>query len=308
MAKNSATGFTPEQESADPVHAAITLLPEELKLQELELQDLSRRLPVGFFLNGERLQDFDLQPYTTKHDLLLSQRTNEDLHIKIGRFLPTIIRTIGGYPIDDLAKELSVKPEVMFQRAYLADALMMILNVRLETVGADVAITDQCRRCGTKVQDDESAGYHDLGQVTVNTVLNLKAPPVVRIDLQDELVEFGNLVTHVLMSPFRSFQSKDLKGVPEDKIEMATMMHMICGMPDVPEYDGVSRNIFTEDTYKRLSLRDRDRLMAAARKLIKIGPTVGVELTCEGCRFEWTSFLPWFQLRQFCSEPASAAN
>lgn len=303
---SKARGFETETETL-PV-STDTISSEELKVQTFELQDLGRRLPLGFFADGSRLDYFELHPYTTQHDLILAQRTNEDFHIKLGRFLPQIVKSIGGIEITELAKSLSTKPEKLFQRAYLADVFAIVLNVRLETVGADIAIADQCRRCGAEYKDSEESGYHDLGQCEIGVALNLMQPPIVEVVLPDGFKDAGRTVKTIHLQPLRAYQTKETKGTPEDKIEIVMMQKMVCGLPDLEEYQGVTSNLFNDDFYRKLSLKDRDILMKVARRLIKLGPQMVVEMVCEACRFKQSSSLPWYALRQFCSESANASE
>ncbi len=283
---------------------------EQLQIKDFQLQDIPRKLPVGFFVNGERLQHFELKPYTTEHDLLLGRRSNEDTHLTLKRFLPTIVQSIGGYSVPDLAKELSTTQELLFERANFGDALAIVLNIRLETVGTDVALTDQCPRCNTKNEDNTEKGFHDLGQVDISVAMGLNQPLVVAVTLQDGFSVFDQQVKTVLFKPFRLFQMahKDLRTAGEDRAEVLMMYQMICGMPEVPEYEGVHTNLFDDGTYRQLTLRDRDILLKAARSLIKLGPRLIMETTCEACRWEWKTLLPWRFLRGFLSEPADSAE
>lgn len=296
------------EEVAVEESAASGLSTEELNVQTFQLADLSRRLPVGFFVGGTRLQNFELHPYTTEHDLLLSQRGNDELQVKVGRFLSKIVKSIEGYEVDELAKEMSCSPQKLFERAYLADVLMMILAVRSETVGDDIAVVDQCRRCSSEIKDTADTGYHDLSECDVSVALNLNQKPIFEVMLQDGYVEFGSRVQRVLMQPMRLYQLKDTKGTAEDKMDIAMMYNMICGLPDVAEYNGVTSKLFTDTQYRQLTLRDRDILLGFAKKLIKLGPEMVFEVQCDSCRFKQPSYVPWFQLRQFCSEPASASE
>lgn len=305
----ASTGFVTEEEPiSSPASDAIDI--GQMSVRSFQLQDIPRRLPIGFFVNGERLNQFDLLPYTTEHDLILSKRNNEDLHITLGRFLPTIVRSIGGYTIPELAKELSTQPERLIQQMPFADAMAIVLNIRLDTVGTDVSLTDQCPRCNTKNEDSQDKGFHDLGQVDIGTIMTLHQPLVVSVELEDGFQELGHTVKTILMKPMRLFQTsdKDLRTASDERAEILMMYKMICGLPDVPEYEGVYSNLFSDGMYSRLTIGDRDKLITAARSLMKLGPKLIMGMDCEACGKIWEVLIPWRFLRVFLSESARTAK
>lgn len=306
---NRQTGFAAEETpTTSPATDAIPI--DQLQIRSFQLQDIPRRLPIGFVLNGERLHQFDLMPYTTEHDLILSKRNNEDLHITLGRFLPTIVRSIGGYTVPELAKELGTQPERLIQQMPFADAMAIVLNIRLETVGTDISLSDQCQRCNTKNEDSAEKGYHDLGQVDIGTLMTLNQPLVVAVELETGFQELGNTVKTVLMKPMRLFQTsdKDLRTASDERAEILMMYKMICGLPEVPEYEGVYSNLFTDSMYTRLTIADRDKLVTAARTLMKLGPKLIMGMECEACGKQWEVLIPWRFLRGFLSESARTAR
>ena len=309
MTTTKKTGFETEETSELMAANSDAMSLADLKVQKLELQDTSKRLPVGFLLpSGERLTDFDLHPYTTEHDLLLTKRNNEDIHITLGRILPQLVKSIGGYSVPDLAKELSTSPERMFQQMLLADAFALILWIRLETVGADVAISEQCPRCNTENKDSAEKGYHDLGRVDIGMAINLSRPLAIAVELKTGFVEFGHTAKTVLLRPLRLYQSKEFKSVPSNKMDIEMLYKMCFGLPEITEYEGMHSNLLNDGIYRKLTLADRNTLLGAMKELMKLGPQMVIEMECEACQNAWRSALPWQFLRTFLSEPAGSGE
>lgn len=279
---------------------------EQLDIREMQVQHFRNKLPIGIFMGGQRLQNLEFNPYTTSHDILLSKKSNEDIHVTLGRFFPEIIKSIGGIPVKDIAKELSTTPKAMFERMNLADALAVVLNIRLETVGSDIAMQDRCPQCGTHNKDSEDVGFHQINEVDMNVLMNAENDVIVDVPIEDGFELFGDHVDIIQFRPFKLYQSKELKGTPDKKMDLTMMMKMISGMPQVQAYEGIYSNLMTDEVYTLLSIRDRNILMKAAKKLINIGPSMSMKMECESCSYEWTSFLPWQLIRQFCSESADS--
>jgi len=309
MAQKSSAAVAAET-SQEPVSASGTIPFETLKVQKVNLEDFPNRLPIGIFAFGERLQELEFHPYTTEHDILLTRKGNEDLKDTMGRFLPEIIKTIGGHSLNDIARELGQgSPKKLVERMYLADVLTTVLNIRLATVGEDVAIRDKCPNCSTKIEDNDENGYHDLGTVEMGIIPLLEEKPIFEINLEKGFRVANDTATTIHVEPFKLFQMSKLKGTPQKQIMRRMMYEMVCGIPDIPAFAGIKSGLFSDNEYAALgkNLDDRDRLNEAAETLLSVGPRMSINLICDACSFEYSSALPWQDVDNFLSQSARAS-
>lgn len=306
-AASTAAGFAKAPENADrgSEYDAIPFTPfTQLMIDKVELQDLGATLPIGLFVDGECLTEFTLHPYKTKHDRILGQLLQAPkvkLHQVLGQFLPIVIKTIGGYTLEELKNKLSTSEQKLFENMYLGDILAIVLQIRLASQGADIAMSAQCPNCGTQNQDNPEKGkpYHDLSSVEVSIFRHLKQKPLVEVTLKDGFECFGDHVDKVLMQPLRLYQidkiAQPASGTP---VDIALLYSMICGLPQSAALRYSRGQIFSDELYDELSMADVSILRKAIDG-IQPGPNMNADMSCYSCGHEWASALPWSSLRQF---------
>ena len=313
MARKTNSGFAAEQEVAEGAEGTIaTISMEDFKIEKIEVQDLGNKLPIGIFHpeTGERLQEFILHPYKTKYDRQLGALLNAPkvkLGTVLGNFLPVMLKSVGGYEFSDLASAFNLSPQKMVEGMYLADVLMVVLGIRLESQGPLIGMTAQCPQCGEKNEDNPDKGvpYHDLSSVEISVVENLTSKPMVEVTLQDGLEIFGETVTTVLMRPLRLFQIDEVaKPGSGNPVDINLLYAMVCALPGAAHMGTVSEQlkrrggIFGDDLYDELTMGDLKRLRKAL-ETIQPGPDMNTEMLCRRCGHDWRMGLPWAQLRGF---------
>jgi len=307
MAKNAlATGFTTEEPDTTDIvgieEESVRL--EEIKFQEVELLNLEGNLPIGLFLDGERLNKVTLHPYSTKHDRILGQLlkgTRNRLIPALAQFLPQVIKEIGGYPFTDIAKKMSSSPTRVIENMFLGDVLTIVLMVRQEAQGADIAMAATCPNCGTKNEDNPEKGrpYHNLESVIVKTLPNLNKKLVVEVTLEDGLDIFEDHITKILMQPLKLYHAEKIaktdSGEPED---ISMIYAMVVGIPESEAFRNAKGTVFNDDLYDQLSRNDL-KIVRRALKVLQPGPAMSIEMDCYNCGHEWEETLGWGRLREF---------
>lgn len=306
MARNTSgtaqtQGFAPEEEQASREIDAIPF--ESIKFEKIEFSELGNRLPTGFFLHGERLDKYTLEPYKTKHDRVLGQyikNSRNRLIPVMGRFFPEIVATIGGYPVKDLASKLSTSPHRLFESMYLGDALTLLLGIRHESIGDEVAISCVCPNCNTKNDDNPKKGrpFHDMSTITVKAFANLTSKPIVAVTLKDGFEVFGDRVMTLHMQPLKLYQAENIaksEGTPED---LVMLYSMVCGIPEAEAYKNVAGQVFSDELYDELT-KDDLKIVRKALKALQIGPEMSVDMECYSCGFQWEESIAWGRLREF---------
>ncbi|MFQ3617433.1 MAG: hypothetical protein SNJ81_17355 [Cyanobacteriota bacterium] len=282
-------------------HDAIPI--DSLKVTTIPLEELGNTLPIGVFLEGDRLNSFKLRPYKTKFDRILGEilsRPKVNLVDALQNFLPQILEEIGGIPIADVASKLSVSVTRLCSGLYLGDALTILLSIRQQAQGTLIKMSAACPACGTLNEDKgtPASPFHDLSGLEIK-ILEISQKPVFEVRLEDGLTIGSDLIKSILMQPLKlhQFQSLTKQGSSE-AYDIAMLYEMVTAIPESEYYRNASGKIFSDELYDELTMRDLEILRDAVDKL-QLTPDLTAEMTCRNCGNEWDAALPWGQLRQF---------
>lgn len=314
MAKQS-SGFAAADDIALEIDAdsipVISL--EALKIDKIEARELGCKLPIGIFLETheglERLQDYTLVPYKTKYDRVLGQLLSAPkakLATVLGAFLPQMIESIGGYTVKEVAQKMNVSTQRLIEGMYLADALAIVLSIRLASQGGDISMSAQCPNCGTQNEDDPKKGrpFHDLNSVEVGVVRDLRHKIRVEVNLSDGIQIIDDVAKKIHMQPLRLFQvdqiAKPGSGIP---VDIALLYAMVCGLPEATTLGNLEDQrkmgqIFSDEFYDELT-RDDLKTIRKAIEVLQPGPEMNADMNCSACGHEWEAAVPWPQLRSF---------
>jgi hypothetical protein len=285
---------------------------EELKFEEAEIAELGSQLPVGLYFEGEHLNDCILKPYKTEYDRKLGQYLKMNQRaglIKVlGLFLPHVVESIGGYTLAQLSQKMAISESRIFEGMFLGDVLSIVMRLRMQAQGEDIAISATCPNCGTKNNDGPERGYHQLTTTTVKYINKLSQKLVVGVRLQDGIQIGPDLVKLILMKPLVLHQAgkigKDDRATPED---VSMMYEMICGLPESEYYRSArGSNIFSDEHYDVLTAKDLKILRDAIKKL-QPGPEMVIDMECYACGHEWQEGIAWGRVREFLYYSDTAA-
>jgi len=199
--KNSGApaGFDPASETAEAEATPTTLSVDDIKIEKIEARDLGCKLPVGIFTNdGEHLTEYVLAPYRTKYDRILGQllqAPKAKITQVLGQFLPQYIQTIGGFTLSELSTKMNgMSPSRIIENMPMGDALSIVVQIRLQAQGEDIAMSAQCPQCGVQNDDDPTKGrpYHDLGSTEVVCFCDLHTKPLIEVVLKDGIERMGD--------------------------------------------------------------------------------------------------------------------
>lgn len=311
MAK--ATGFeATEQEEVSQEQAATSLA--TISSTEMLLRDFGHKLPIGCFYESDRLADFTLKPYDGEEELAVSaiaNRFQDRVADVLPHILAQVVDTIGGIPLKDLASSQSLSTTRLFENMFLADALTILLQLRLDNFGEEVKLGGQCPNCGEHNKDREGE-FSDLGTVKVN-VVEAFPHPVVEVLLVTGGKIFEDEVKRVLLRPVRVYDMKRLSKQDDKrtrlKLHHEILMHTVVAIPECTAYQSIGERgglspTSVEEIYKKLSNRDRDALIKAVSKLSDLGPEMTCEMICRACSYEFPAQVPWRDVPGFLSFPA----
>lgn len=303
MAKRTDTaGFgTVEDEVVATTIDAIPL--DALQVDTVEFAEMEQKLPIGVWFEGERLQEFTLHPIKTKFDLVLGRLINAHktkVVTILAQFLPQVVETIGGYPVADLASKMSLSPQRFFEGMAFGDVLMLLLHIRKAAQNSTlVAMAADCPACNYKNQDNPTKNipFHDLAGLDIPVVRELSQKPVFEVLLEDGLAIHGETIRRILMQPPKlHHMNKISDAMAVTDVEM--LYCMVVGLPDSEIYGKVKGQVFGDDLYGELTIKDLARLRDAIEK-IQLVPDMSVEMTCARCGHEWDSLVNWGNLRAF---------
>lgn len=290
---SGATGFSLEQ--------------FEASLETVELEQLGEKLPIGVFLDDERLQDVTFAPLKTKHDRILgrlmSQPNAKQVQV-ICDFLPHVVEAIGGVPVDSLAKQLGyVSSSRFFQSLYLGDALTLVAMLKIRTSGDEVAMSARCPQCGYDNSDDSNGArhLHSINGLEVKTWKeNLESKPILRLELKDGISRFGELIKYMQLEPLKFYHLAKITepGKSRNALDIE-MLYATVKKIEHSSYENVKGSVFSDELYDDLSLRNDLPLMRKALRTIEIMPTFEGEMTCDSCGNEYKAAIAWADLRNF---------
>lgn len=286
----------------------------DLKVDEIEFQDLGNILPHGIFIEGERLNEYTLHPYKTKYDRILSnimKASKRKFSAMLGEFLPNMVASIGGYELRDVANKLGCDSSSrIFQNMVFGDAMSLLYRIRVSSQGNHhVAISTQCPNCGTINTDDPRKGrpYHDMGTVPVGVIANLKNPLEVAVRLPTGLTIFGQKCDVIYMKPLKLRQMDKISD--SDNVEdISTLYETVSSIPQSEAYKNVRGQVFSDELYDELDMRDLQVLRDAVVSLQKVGPKLTIENECYSCGYEWEVPLGLGRLREFLFVPVESGS
>lgn len=281
----------------------------DLEIEEFEYQDRPDVLPHGFFAEGTRLVDVEMNGYDGEVDLRIASLYNgQRLDIKnvLVQSLPLLVDNIGGATLSEIAKAGSISVAQLIEQMPLADALAMLVAGRVKNVGYEIAINDKCDRCSTTNKDEPAKGrpYHDIGALKMGFVKDLDARLAVRVDLDEGGFEvMGNTYHSILMRPMRVYEiagmAKMERGKMDWSIAQASIFHIL-GCQATAKVRG---KVFSDAMYESMSgeegLKDRNKVLKASETLQKLSPQMSLPNDCGNCGNLWDSSLNWANLRDF---------
>ncbi len=275
-----------------------------LTITTVPLDQLGPTLPIGIFLEGDRLNTFKLKPYKGKYDRILGEvlsRPKINLSDALQDFLPQILDEIGGVPIGDLAKKMSLSVSRLCSGLYLGDVLTILLAIRKAAQGSLIKMSGTCPACGTLNEDKgtPASPFHDIAGLEVKVLENLTSLPIVEVLLQDGLQIGSDTVRCIHMQPLRLHQFQTLtKPGSSAAYDIAMLYEMVTAIPESEYYREARGKIFSDELYDELTMGDLGILRDAMDKL-QLTPDLEAEMACRNCGNEWEAALPWGQLRQF---------
>jgi hypothetical protein len=162
---------------------------------------------------------------------------------------------------------------------FAADVLSIVLNVRLESSGVDVGFVNTCPSCGTENDDDPRKGrpYHDLSALDIWYTEGEEGEVGVDVELRSPIILNNQSVSSLHLSPLTFAQFQQLENCPDSLLDIELLRRMVVE-------SGFDYRLIKD-------LRDRQRLLKAARELFSVGPDMEmtVAMLCYKCRFEWES-------------------
>jgi hypothetical protein len=250
-----------------------------LSVQDRELYQWGQNLPLGIFLNGDRLREYTLKPYIGHHDVLLGRLEDEnretpDRLIRIfSQFLPQIVETIDGWPLAEVAAKLNTSPPRLFQGMYLADILSLLLNVRCKGTGPQIAIPCTCPYCGHKINHRESGDLytHDLSSVILRGCDTLLNPPLFHVQLARPVDNTDKCYWEPPRFKEVSLEASDAFS----KIKLQAADALIS---------------MSDEMLDKLHYRDYNKIQRAIGQMW-FGPEQTIPMDCPSCRGEWVSFV-----------------
>lgn len=248
-----------------------------LSIQDRELSQWGQNLPLGIFVNGDRLREYTLKPYIGHHDVLLGRLEDEnretpDRLIRIySQFLPQIVETIDGWPIVEVASKMNLSPPRLFQGMYLADILSLLLNIRCKGTGPDIAIPCTCPYCGHKINHKDSGDIytHDLSSVVLRGCDTLPNPPLFHI-------EFARPVDDIDKCYWEPPRFKEVSSEASEAFSNVNLLRE----------DALI--LISGDICDRLHYRDYNKVQRAIDR-IWFGPEQSIPMDCPSCLGEWIS-------------------
>jgi hypothetical protein len=292
---------------------------DTIKTDKCEIRDCPCKLPIGIFHDGQRLIDYTCKPYTGEEELqlsALSKRFQKKAGDVLPGFLAGMIETIGGTPIKELASSKSLSVQRVCEQMFLADALTMLLQIRLDSYGERIQLAGQCPNCGNHNKDREGE-YSELDTVELVVVKELPYPTI-ELTLEDGFTSFEETIKRVHLRPARVY---DLKRMTKQKDEAdfefihELMLNTVVAIPDSTAWGTSSNSDRTgissgsvEEIFKLMTPNDRELLKEAVGELANFGPAMTSPMTCRNCRFEYQALVPWNDLPSFLSRPTRKRN
>jgi hypothetical protein len=308
-----------QKPASDLISDSLVQSIETLKLRKLTIAEVPYTLPIGVFVpDGDRLQNYTLKPYDGASERALSRlcakKQNRTAEILVD-FLPVILDTIGGKKLSDLASLHEISVRDMLQNLYLADAIHILLQLRIDEYDKSIRLSAKCPQCGTAHLDAEDEPS-DLSTVEVNLVKQLSSP-LIEVLLKSPVTFYAGTdeqetISAVNVRPVRIRDLERLNKVQKGE-DVLSLQHRILFSTLVgsdkntgDEYQNSKRTLSilsVESLYDKLATKDRTALMKAVTKIGQIGPEVQTEVHCQNpvCGNKFSASIPWQDLGSFLS-------
>jgi hypothetical protein len=255
---------------------------QNLQYEDIGLGEIKQRLPLGIWLpSGKRIREYSLHHYDGYADLSLGslEDENEDEDDRLNRiyceFISTRLKSLKGYSLETIATQFEISPYQVIGNFYLADAIALILKMRLGVWGKDIAVSGVCP-CPEqfKIRGGEKHGYHNLESVIVRTLPDsVEEPPIFRIDLEDGFTWNGDFFNAIYLEPPRFNQILELA---DDLLPLDVRLLFTCSVhPKV-----------TPSIYWQLSPDDLS-IIRQEIDVVYFGPDRKLEMDCPKCGLVW---------------------
>ena len=248
--------------------------------QTLELSELGQYLPLGIWTpDGERLRDFTLARFVGYHELILGELedANRDRPDKYNRiftqFLPEILLEIGGYPLKDLAALLQTSVSKLLASMYVADVLVILLNIKCTGISPLVPLTGECP-CEEKfkIRGGENTQAHDMSTVEVRSLPDDYDSPMLRVELDDGIAIGDIRIDVIHLHPYRFGQLPEVMN-PDTALDLT----LLAALTDPP---------LKGQLYRTASPRDIKKILSHLPQIF-FGPERKVPMDCPKCGFDW---------------------
>ena len=278
-------------------------------IETVELSDLGRNLPVGVWLNDERLTEVTLKPLTAKDERelgVLQKSANGPQALElITNFMTRAVSHIGGVETKEIARTLGfmagTTPDVkrLFSSMYMGDVLSLTAIVKLATTGGDVAMAAKCPNCGHENVDKpgDSRHIHSIEGLEISCWKS-DEKPILRHTLEQPVEMGEHSITYFCLSPLKYYQLNKVTGAKAKQAIDVEMLFSAITYVDHPAFQNMRGQVFTSSIYDLLSFPDLTRLKTALNQL-ELMPVFRGEMVCENCSHEWQADIPWADLRNF---------
>jgi hypothetical protein len=286
-----------------------------LKLETVRLDEMEYRLPIGIFRkDGSVVDSFELNEYTGSLELelsALSQRKKRKTTEVLPQFLPSIVKSFGDIALKEFAKAEELSIADLFNNIYLADALTILLQLRVESYGPGIRLAGQCTNCGTKNVDSEQ-NPSDLSSVEIKR--SSAKSSLYTVALKQGVTLFPGetgeeRIEALTLRPLRLREFAKIQASNDSQIGLDYRLALmsVVGTPTETDwakagsYNGVMSQALVEDLFNRLKPGDRAIVLRAASKLSGLGPLMTSSMTCKNCGTEFDVAIPWQDLSGFLS-------
>ena len=290
----------------------------DLKTDTITLEDLGHSLPIGIFRkDGSVVRDYELNEYTGDREIELSKLSNRKKRKTteiLPLFLQGIIKLVGTTPLKEYCKEEDLSLEAFTGNLFLADALAMLLRLRVDSYGNEIRLVGNCPACNTKNVDSELEPS-DLSSVEIK--LSKAKSPIFELNLETGATfgkgtEFEETIKTIQLRPLRLREFSKINSQKSDDGVQAGLDYRlafitIVGTPQESRwgsegsYNGVMAQSAIEDLFKILPAKDRAAVLRAVNKLSGIGPLMRSGMTCKNCGTDFDVDVPWQDLSGFLS-------
>jgi hypothetical protein len=249
------------------------------------LVDCPRILPIGFFLQGKRLQRFRIETYLSDHDYLIiraKSRYGNNLLSVCQDVFPALISEIDGWSWRDLASHYDCTIDELISTMPVADAYAILANIRHIEISDELYFKSDCPQCGANNDDNpKKKDCHSLGGIDINFWTGSREP-IVRpaMDLYQPLLY--------------PLQLADLSEFTQDvrPLDLRWAAYHVYEVPGL--YSRERDGLLSPEIYGQMVQTpiDRHRLLSASNQLAELGPQLELLNQCVACGFEWSSRLP----------------